>query len=357
VKEDLPQWRDELLYEEYSQQKAGFAAGKARAILVASALGIVGVALVLFAVLAGGGGSETPAARGGDAASGDGGGNGIAPAGATSDDAGTNGRTEPETTPTPARDLAEGAEALPAAVTPELDRERFILPLRAWTSLGDRFGADRVGDKVHTGLDFILTKHPRSDIYAACSGSVTGMQSSPQLGRFLVIDCGAGWTAVYGFIGEPRVKVRDVVERGVTVIAQSDPADSPFGEHLHFEIRWRGVPVDPEGLVDLTGASYTPTPTATPEPSPSPSPSPSATPTTGTQPSPGGTTNPDGGTNPTTDPGTPGSTATPPSPPPTATPTNTPEPTPTPTNTPVPTPTPTKAPPPPTPTPTPRPQL
>jgi len=342
VRQDLPEWRNELLYEEHAK-KSAFATGKARAILVASALGVAGVALTLFAIFAGGSGSTpaSPESEGGDTggSSGDSGGAAIAPA----DDNHDPAHQEPEATATPPRDLDEGADKRP--VTPDLDfdreRARFILPLREWTRIGDPFGADRASGRVHVGLDFVLTGHAGADIFAACDGTVVASQVSPQLGRFLVIDCGSGWTTVHGFIGEPLVKARDRVERGVSVVAQSDPADSPFAEHLHFEIRWRGVPVDPERLLDLTGLSYTPTPTATPEPSPSPSPTATKT---GSPPNPGGN-NP-------TEPGGPKATATPPPPTATATPTNTPLPTPTPTNTPVPTPTPTRTPPPPPPSPT-----
>ncbi|MCC7365710.1 MAG: M23 family metallopeptidase [Dehalococcoidia bacterium] len=364
MRNDLPGWRDEMLYDEYGRSKSRVSTAKMRGLLVAAVVGIAGIALVGFAIFSGGGGESTPADSSGDGA-------GTAPDGSSGGPANSGGpvnsssatgsATSPRTAtavPTTGGDdnpeSYEGAvDVPPTGLEYGLDRELFRLPLKEWTALGDRFGARRNGDRVHGGLDFLLTKHRSSDILAACSGTVTGGGHSDQLATFLVVDCGGGWTTVYAFIGDVKVQQRDQVEAGVTVIAKSDPAESPFGEHLHFEIRWRTVPVDPELLLDLTGQLYLPTPTPTPEPSPSPepSPTPSATPRGGSE---VGTDTPgsdEPGTGTPDNPGTPVPTAPPP------TPTNPPTATPTPTNTPVPTPTPTRTPKPPTPTPTPRPRL
>lgn len=357
MRNDLPEFRDELLYDEYGQKRGGFAAGRARAILVGAVLGVAGVALVLFAIVAGGSGdSPAPASQdAGNSGAPNTGGSSGGPAGVASV---PTGATSVAATPTPAVDSTEGAVKPPQQVDPPLDRELFVLPLKEWTAIGERFGAARAGGLVHGGLDFILTTHPRSDVLAACDGTVTGISQSKELAIFMVIDCGGGWTTVYGFIDTPQLKVMDTVEKGVTVVAKSNPNGSPFGDHLHFETRWRGVPINPEKLIDLTGVSYLPTPTPTLEPTETPT----ATPTNTTTPGgtvPGGT-NPGGpGGEPTTGPGSqptpePTATATPASP--TATPTEVP-PTATPTATSTPPPTPTKAPPPPPPTPTPRPRL
>ena len=196
MRNDLPEFRDQLLYDEYGQKRGGFAAGRARAILVGAVLGVAGVALVLFALFAGGSGdSPSPAAQengAGSGASNSGGGSSdVAPPGGA-----TRTATGVASTPTPAIDSVEGAVKPPAQVDPSFDREMFILPLRQWTAIGDRFGAGRAGGLIHGGIDFILTTHPRSDVFAACDGTVTGISQSKELAIFMVVDCGGGKTNV-----------------------------------------------------------------------------------------------------------------------------------------------------------------
>lgn len=357
MRDDLPGFRDELLYEDYREAgKRRAIAGRARVMLIAAVVGVGGVALLLLALLARGGGSDAPVSEdGGNTADGGGSSNGIAPAAEPTEN--NPGRSQPSATPTPARHSREGAVSLPGGEFEfPLEKERFILPLRDWSAIGSRFNEERDGSTVHGGLDFVLTDHPRAEVYAACSGVVTGISESAELGRFVVIDCGNSWTTVYGFLGDLQVAVRDGVDRGETVIGRSDATNSPFGEHLHFEIRYRTLPVNPELLLDLTGASYTPTPTPTATPEPSATPSPTNSPGGGNPGpnNPGNPGNPGGGPGP--NPTQPAPTS---PPPPTATPTNTPVPTatPTPTATATPTATPTRAAPTPTRTPTPRPRF
>lgn len=251
-------------------------------------------------------------------------------------------------TPTPPSDarlanraggLTEGAivppaspPAPPASELRENGGRRFALPLRAHAGVEDYFGTPRLYGQVHGGVDFSLSGLDEVPVFAACAGVVAAVDESPTLGSHVIVDCGDDWTFVAGFLASTEARSGMAVDPA-TVIGEGTP-----GGHLHVEVRFRGVPIDPAGYMDLPRRVIPPTPTPTNTPAPTRTAVPAAS--TATQPS-----SPAGAT-----PTPPGPTSTP-----TATPTitSTPTITPTPTWTPTPSPTPRRA----TPTPTPLPRL
>ncbi|MGE0598652.1 MAG: murein hydrolase activator EnvC [Dehalococcoidia bacterium] len=248
-----------------------------------------------------------------------------------------------ETSPTPTVDLAqrpggllEGAMVLapnppvpPPSELRSAGGKRFSLPVKAHAGIEDYFGTPRLYGMRHAGVDFSLVGLKDIAVNAACAGSVESTGESPELGLHIIVDCGDDWSTVYGFLESVSAEKGSVVKPG-----ESIGGGSP-GEHLHFEIRYQGEPVDPQGYIDIPPKVL---PTATPTPTSTPSPTPRTKPTSVS----GGTAGP----------GAPATaTATPKF---TPTPTDTPTVTPTPTITPTPTwtPTPTRTPrPPATPTP------
>lgn len=185
--------------------------------------------------------------------------------------------------PTPATEPppAEGAETVQGS--------RFALPLRAWTAVTDRFGAPRGPGFVHGGIDLALDGYPASPVYSACTGTVRAAAYSSTYGYYVVVDCGDGFTTLYAHFSRILVVVGQPVDND-TVLGISGSTGFSTGEHLHFEIHWNGVHVNPEDYLDFgippgTPLSTspiqwrpTPTPTPTPTPVPSPSPSPTVTP-------------------------------------------------------------------------------
>jgi hypothetical protein len=135
---------------------------------------------------------------------------------------------------------------------------RFGPPLTAWTALLDGFGEARRDGLIHGGLDFGLDGRASSPVKASCAGSVTVARSDDSYGLHVTIDCGDGWTALYGFLGTIQVKAGQRVVRGA-VIATSDST----GGKLHFQLAYAGVPVNPEAYVDF-GTAPRPTPTPLP---------------------------------------------------------------------------------------------
>jgi murein DD-endopeptidase MepM/ murein hydrolase activator NlpD len=216
---------------------------------------------------------------------------------------------------------AEGAieapVATPGAEHRALAEDRFSMPLKAWARVTDRYGAARGKGLIHGGIDLALDEH--ASVYSACEGVVASASYSYAYGNHIVVDCGEGWSTLYGHLSKFNVAAGDAVTRE-TVIGISGSTGFSTGEHLHFEIRWEGSPVNPEHYLDFKIPPGTPLSSGPiwfgKKPEAEPTPEPTAVPTEV---------------------------------PPTATPTDTPTPTNTPTNTPTP------APPTPTRTPTPRP--
>ncbi len=223
----------------------------------------------------------------------------------------------PNTRPTP-----------PSSELRENGGRRFSLPLRAHAGIEDWFGTARLYGQIHGGVDFSLAGLTEAPVYSACAGVVAAVEESPTLGLHVMVDCGGDWTFIAGFLQGASVLKGDGTGPAYE-IGRGTP-----GGHLHVELRYQSVSIDPAGYMDLPKQALPPTPTPTPSPTPTVSPTAEATPES-----------------PTVEPQ--------PSAPPTltSTPTNTPTitNTPTVTNTPTWTLTPTKTPPPPKPTLTPLP--
>jgi murein DD-endopeptidase MepM/ murein hydrolase activator NlpD len=252
----------------------------------------------------------------------------------------------------------EGAVAAPSAsVVPVQEvapnRGRFGLPLKEWDGVSDRYGAPRGNGLIHGGLDLVLAPaHSASPVLAACTGHVSTAEYSSTYGNYVMIDCGEGWSTLYGHMRKLEVAVGKQVTMG-DELGISGTTGYSTGEHLHFEIRYQGTTVNPEDYLDFHIAPGTPL-----------SDGPIVVPTspTGALAATGGTPSAAGGgevaapgtaTSTVTTAGTSTSTAAvEPTSTPTLVPTSTPTPTATPTNTPTPTPTPTRKPPPVPPTPT-----
>jgi len=234
-------------------------------------------------------------------------------------------RTATDSTPAPGGSSAEepvpeGAIAVNSARKATSDPPPPLsLPAASRVSLGDRFGAPRGEGYVHAGVDVSSAAGGGITAVAACDGKVTGIYELDGYGKFAVVDCGNSWRTIYAQLSTVTAKPGDLVTGGVT------PIGSTTGP-MHFELRWDGVPVDPEAYVDFNAApgpkptpadaaSATPTRTATPVSGGS-APEPTATPTPGSS---GGSSGPAATATPAPAQATPTPTNTPTPPPPTPT--------------------------------------
>lgn len=97
----------------------------------------------------------------------------------------------------------------------------------------------------HRGIDIAATEG--TPIYAADNGVVTMASVGAWnygYGNVIQIDHGNGFVTVYAHLSQVYVSVCQSVMRGSAIGAAGNTGNS-FGAHLHFEIRYNGVAVNP----------------------------------------------------------------------------------------------------------------
>jgi murein DD-endopeptidase MepM/ murein hydrolase activator NlpD len=102
----------------------------------------------------------------------------------------------------------------------------------------------------HEGIDF--AGGAGSPILAAAGGIVVYAEYHSQYGNMVEIDHGNETITRYAHASRLHVKVGDMVLRGAK-IADVGSTGRSTGAHLHFEVRQRGVAVDPAQFLQLPG--------------------------------------------------------------------------------------------------------
>ncbi|MBK8321146.1 MAG: M23 family metallopeptidase [Betaproteobacteria bacterium] len=100
----------------------------------------------------------------------------------------------------------------------------------------------------HTGVDIIAP--PGTPIMAAAGGVVAAVEFHADYGNIVDIDHDNGLTSRYAHLLKSSVKVGDVVMKG-QLIAQVGTTGRTTGPHLHFEVREKGVPLNPNKFFAL----------------------------------------------------------------------------------------------------------
>lgn len=114
----------------------------------------------------------------------------------------------------------------------------------AWPTTGPLFTYFSAG---HPGID--ISPPFGTPIYAADAGRVIQIQQlSWGYGWHLYVDHGNGYVTLYGHVSYFAVNVGDYVNRG-QLIARVGSTGNSTGPHLHFEIRYNGVPLNPLGYL------------------------------------------------------------------------------------------------------------
>ena len=103
-------------------------------------------------------------------------------------------------------------------------------------------------DRLHAGCD--LGAPTGTEIHAAADGTVVIAEVRGGYGNAVVIDHGHSLATMYGHTSRMLVKPGQLVKRG-DVIALVGSTGLSTGPHLHFETRIKGLPIDPEGVVDF----------------------------------------------------------------------------------------------------------
>ena len=133
----------------------------------------------------------------------------------------------------------------------------FSSPLAAWSGVTDRFGAERAKGAIHGGLDLALDGYPSSPVLASCSGTVDAAGSDASYGNFVIINCGSGWSTLVGHLEAVLVWRGQEVSAG-SQVGVSGSTGFSTGEHVHFEVRYLGQPINPEYVLDFYIPSWAP---------------------------------------------------------------------------------------------------
>jgi murein DD-endopeptidase MepM/ murein hydrolase activator NlpD len=131
----------------------------------------------------------------------------------------------------------------PLELSPVAEPEPFGLTTPAFGTLSSRFGP-RWG-RMHHGIDIGMLR--KLGVVAAAAGKVTHTGYLPHFegyGQVILIHHGNGYETLYSHLSRIRVGPGEVVEAGAW-IGNAGCTGWCTGTHLHFELRERGIPIDP----------------------------------------------------------------------------------------------------------------
>lgn len=100
----------------------------------------------------------------------------------------------------------------------------------------------------HTGVDLIAPHG--TPILAAAGGVVSAVGYMHEYGNIVDVDHDNGLTSRYAHLSKALVKVGDVVLKGQN-IARVGATGRVTGAHLHFEVREKGIPLNPNKFLSL----------------------------------------------------------------------------------------------------------
>ena len=120
------------------------------------------------------------------------------------------------------------------------------------SSFGWRIDPITGQNALHEGIDFLVDTG--TPVHAAAGGLVVAAQFHPQYGHMIDIDHGNDFTTRYAHNSKLLVKAGDLVQRGAT-IAESGSTGRSTGPHVHFEVRYKGVPQNPNRFLQVSAAS------------------------------------------------------------------------------------------------------
>ena len=114
----------------------------------------------------------------------------------------------------------------------------FIWPLNGGITspYGPRWG------RMHTGID--INGYTGQPIVAAKEGRVIMAGSYSGYGNAVIIDHGGGYSTLYAHLSEFNTSSGSSIDQG-DVLGYVGCTGNCYGDHLHFEVRVNGSPVDP----------------------------------------------------------------------------------------------------------------
>ena len=112
--------------------------------------------------------------------------------------------------------------------------------------------------RMHRGVDLGLCHGENRAIVAAFAGKVVKVRNQGRrkgYGRYVILDHGNGLTTLYAHLERWKVKVGDELQAGDTLGIGGNSGRS-FGAHLHFEMRYNGIYINPETVYDFEEGTF-----------------------------------------------------------------------------------------------------
>jgi len=110
------------------------------------------------------------------------------------------------------------------------------------SGFGPRKDPNTGASSFHKGVDIDGAREER--VLAAAAGEIVFAGRMSGFGIVVMIDHGSRLITVYGHLSRAAGRLEDVVSRG-QVIGYVGSTGNARGTHLHFEVRYKGVSVDP----------------------------------------------------------------------------------------------------------------
>ena len=112
--------------------------------------------------------------------------------------------------------------------------------------------------RMHRGVDLGLCHGEDRTIVAAFAGKVVKTRNQGRrrgYGKYVILDHGNGLTTLYAHLSKWNVKVGDTLQAGDTIGVGGNTGRS-FGAHLHFEMRYNGLYIDPSTVFDFENGKF-----------------------------------------------------------------------------------------------------
>ncbi len=101
--------------------------------------------------------------------------------------------------------------------------------------------------KGHLGIDYGVSKG--SPVYAASGGLITFADYTVDSGYMVIIQHSNEFTSVYKHCSSIVKRIRDTVTHGELIALSGNSGKNTTGPHLHFELWYKGKPVDPKNFI------------------------------------------------------------------------------------------------------------
>lgn len=134
--------------------------------------------------------------------------------------------------------MGDGKHSIPA-IQPVTNKKLTLLT----ASYGMRMNPFYKTLQAHQGVDYTIPEG--SGVFATADGTVRSVSSrNSTSGSTVVIDHGNGYETLYSHLGSIDVRQGQRVRRG-DIIARSGNSGLSLAPHLHYEVRYNGIRIDP----------------------------------------------------------------------------------------------------------------